>query len=315
MHELWCYHESQWHNITGVVGNLSWKSSINELAVTMDFDVAYSDAGYFTTIPIAEGDVISLKNGDEIFKGIILTENINGRSARKYTACDFAFYLNKSKETYQFNRMNAGKAIRKICSGFDVPVSYICPLTSTITKIYTDKPLSDIIKDILGDGYYMEMRPEGLYINKPENITISGVFSFAENLSPTPINKLISNPQVTRSIEAMKNSIKIISGDEKGFKVLKTVKDNTLINRYGLLQDVIKLEKGQDAVKVANSELEKLARVSVKSSLELLGDDNVRAGRYIELVEHITGINGVFLIESASHTLAGGVHKMKIDLG
>jgi len=48
MHELWCYHESQWHNITGVVGNLSWKSSINELAVTMDFDVAYSDAGYFT---------------------------------------------------------------------------------------------------------------------------------------------------------------------------------------------------------------------------------------------------------------------------
>ena len=112
-------------NITSAVGNLSWQNTIAELATTMSFEIAKSDAQHTNIYLPHEGSIIQMHTNDEIFRGIVLTVDDGSKTSNKYTACDFGWYLNKSKETYQFNAMPAHKAIRKVCSDFNIEIDSI----------------------------------------------------------------------------------------------------------------------------------------------------------------------------------------------
>ena len=81
-------------------------------------------------------------------RGIILSVDDGNPKVNKYTVADFGWYLNKSKETYQFNSMPACKAITKVCADFNIPIHIIPELNQLITKIYFDKTISEIISDI-----------------------------------------------------------------------------------------------------------------------------------------------------------------------
>ena len=105
----------------------------------------------------------------EIFRGIVIAADDGDLYRNKYTVCDFGWYLNKSKETYQFNNMNAKKAVIRLCSDFNIPIDTIPELNTSITRIYIDKCISDILSDILekcGSGYNFDMTPSGIRIYK-----------------------------------------------------------------------------------------------------------------------------------------------------
>lgn len=319
MHQLFNISNNLQTNITPMLGDIQWRSDINELGEQLDFNIAFNDDRYFPMNPVDIGNIISLTNEEEIFRGIVVSEQRNGRGAVSYTSFDYAFYLNKSSGIYQFNRVPAKKAIETILKDFKVPIGSITEIPTIINKIFNERLISDIIKEIItiaedeqGIKYRLEMKQGKLYISKQEDLIIKASFKLADNIQPYDILSSISNPSRKRTIENMKNSIKLVFDN----KVIAQEKKNDLIDKYGLLQEVKTVDKKDkaQAKNIAKKKLEELGKIFEDNSLEMIGNDNVRAGRIIEIEEPITGMTGQYLIKSANHTLKNGIHRMQLTL-
>lgn len=318
--QLWLAKSNHLINVTPITGPISWGSSTEELGQRLDFEIAYSDARYIPKNPIEIGDMVILKNGkNEILRTFVVAEDRTGREPYKYVSFDGAFYLNKSKRIYQFNGMKGDAAIRKILKDFNVPVGEIVSIPTTIDEIYANETPADIIRDILdqaekdqGIKYRMEMRVGKLYIVKQQDLLITGRFRLASNLGYRDITRSISNPSRSRSIEDMKNSVQIVQDN----RVIATIRDENLINKYGLLMDVVEVQNKDvaQAKNIAKNILKDFGRVLEENKLEMLGDDRVRAGRLIQIDEPVTGMKGKYLIKSVTHTVSNGIHRMSLDL-
>ncbi|TCO78017.1 XkdQ/YqbQ family protein [Marinisporobacter balticus] len=307
-------------DITPLVGSINWRSNINELGQQLTFDIAFNDDRYFPVNPVDLGNLIILKNEEEILRAIVVSEQRNGRGRIEYSCFDYAFYLNKSKAVYQFNKVRGKKAIETILNDFKVSIGNIVPIPIITNKIYNNWVVSDIIKNILGmdkditkTQYRMEMRQGKLYIENQEELMIKGTFRLSENIQPYDITSAISSPSRKRSIEEMKNSIQIVSDDH----VVVNLPKDKLIEKYGLLQEVISAEKKDiaQAKNMAKNKLDELAKIFEENSIEMIGNDQVRAGRTIEIKEPVTGMNGKYLIKDVNHTVKNGIHKMQLGLG
>ena len=110
------------NDITAYSGNISWQNTIDELATSLSFDTAKTDTKYLNFYAPTEGSIISIVTNVEIFKGVVLNVDDGSNTVNRYTVCDFGWYLNKSSETYQFNKMTAKKAITKICEDYGIPI-------------------------------------------------------------------------------------------------------------------------------------------------------------------------------------------------
>jgi len=320
VHNLYCITNNKQYDITPITGLLTWKSSIDQLGVQLDFEIAYNDDRYFPVNPVDIGSMIVLAGQAEIFRGIVVTEQKTGRGAVQYTCFDPAFYLNQSKAIYQFKGMAADGAIKKVLGDFGVPVGGVAGMPTLITQIYNDKIVADIIRDILdrveketGAKHRMEMRAGKLHIEKQTDLLIKPTFKLAENLAEVPVTAAISNPTRRRSIEEMRNSIKIVSEDN----VVGEAKNDGLIKQYGLLQEVQSIDKKDtaQAKQIAQNLLKDLGRIMEENSIEVPGHDDVRAGRLIEVEEPVTGMTGRYLVKDVAHTVRNGIHTMQLGLG
>ncbi|MCK9479981.1 MAG: hypothetical protein M0R40_10875 [Firmicutes bacterium] len=301
-------------DITSAAGNLSWQNTIDELATTMSFDMAKSDAKHTNIYLPKEGSIIRLYTNTEIFKGIVLSIDDGGENVNEYTVCDFGWYLNKSKETYQFNAMPAYKAIHKVCSDFNIEIDSIPDLTKKITKIYFDKTISDILKDILelcGGGYNFDVTPKGLRIYAVGSIYAYPEFKISPNTQLIYSPLLRGNVSHSVSIEDMKNSVKVITEKDGNYSVRETLKDDGNISKYGLLQEVVKIDpEKENANTVANKKLSELSKPKENYSFEIIEavDSYTRAGYMIT----VDGVN--YIIEGSSHSIKNGIHYAKLDL-
>lgn len=307
MHEIYVRNK----NITKYVGNLSWTSDSETLGVQLTFDVAYSDVNNFPKNLVANGDIVALKaDGKSIFVGIVLDVDIDGRNPRGITCMDFAFYLNKNDAIIQFNNVIAHNAIKKLLGKFGI-ACVVDAMPVNITKIYKGEKVSDILKDIIeivttktGVKYRMEMRNDVLYIVKQKDLVV------------TANTKYIINPKRKLSIQDMKNVIHVVSDNENVTKVSATAQDTNSIKKYGRLQMVHQVSDEEIAASkhIANQLLKEYNKIFEENSVELIGNNSVRAGRILKIVEPITGMNGNYLIRNVRHTVSGGVHMMALSL-
>ena len=319
-HELWVVKGSTMTNITPLIGTINWRGNVDELGDEISFDIAFNDAKHFPKNPCDLGDMVVLKNGDyEITRALIVDESRDGRGPIGYTAFDFSFYINKSNAIYQFRKMPADQCIRKILSDFGVPIGNIVSMPVLIDKIFPDDLVSDILREIiditekkLGVKYLMEMRQGKMFIERQKDLVIKA--SFMLGGKKYDATDAILNPSRKRSIADMINSIQIVGNDDK---LVLTKSDDAMMNKYGKLQKVVKLDQKEklSAAQIAQNELKELSKITEEISIELIGDDRVRAGRLFEVVEPITGINGTYLINDVNHAISGGAHKMTLGLG
>lgn len=315
------------YNVTPIVANLSWQDSMDTLGVSMTFDKAYSDEKYMNNYDaiIDIGDKITLTNNNTlVFYGIITDESISGRFGRSYTAYDYMFYFNKSKlKPTQIKKQSVSNAITDLCKQLSIPVHKICPISTLISGIYKDKTFAEILKDIiekatqeLGKQYKVEMYEGKLYIEELSQLQIQATCQLANNLAPfNPINA-IGNVSKTRSIVDMSNSVIVTSGEETSTSVIATVKDDTSITKYGLLQTNIAVDDKNlpQASNIAKNKLKELNRIIEDVSIDLLGDDNVKSGRILEIIEPITKLSGKYLVNDVTHTYSNSIHTMSLNL-
>ncbi|MDD3437414.1 MAG: hypothetical protein PHC64_09720 [Candidatus Gastranaerophilales bacterium] len=301
-------------DISPAVGNLSWQNSIAELATTMNFDVAKTDAQHTSIYLPKEGSIIQMHTNEEIFRGIVLTVDDGDKTQNTYTVADFGWYLNKSKETYQFNNMPASKAIHKVCADFNIDIDSIPALEKKISKIYFDKTIAEILQDILeicGGGYNLDMTPKGLRIYKRGSIYAYPEFRLSPNTQLLYSPNLRGNISHSVSIEDMKNSIKVITEADGNYSVKKVVQDTGLIDKFGLLQEVVKIDpEKENADTVASAKLKELSKIQESYSFEIIEavDIYTRTG-------YLITVDGTdYIIEGSTHSIKNGVHFVKLDL-
>ncbi|ASJ54198.1 hypothetical protein BP422_11960 [Brevibacillus formosus] len=317
------------HDLTPLVGSISWDSNLS-LMSAMNFDVNWTDAKLFPVNPCDLGDVVLLlKDGEEINRGVVVKEGRQGRSAITYTVYDYAWYLGKSKSVYQFNKIPASQAITKILSDFGMLIGNVPEMPTIIDDIFLEKSPAEIIETIYklherrsGKRYNVEMRQGKIYFEEMKDLLIKGTFKLAENIAPVDVMTNPLGADRTRSIEEMRNRVKIlIERDEKEknkpkYEIVATSQDEGLIRKYGLLEEVFKID-AEDAAKareVARILLKRLARIHETNSIQLMGDVAFKAGRLLDVTEPVTGMQNRFMITSAKHEVKNQIHTMQLDL-
>lgn len=300
------------YSIQKLVGNLSWSDDIDTLGTQLTFDFVRNreDLNFNRFDFLETGDKIILKNNkSEIFRGIIADVTWNQYS-KQVTCFDYAFYLNQSKSIKQFYKIKASEAIKKLCGMFGVPIGTIDEMNTNINKIYKDKTIAEIIKDILVQvenetniKYRLEMLKGKLYITKYKEITVN-------------LSKAFGNISKNESIQNMKNSILVSSQDQNSDRIIEKAEDKKSIKIYGLLQDVLTLDSQNEsqAENIAQNRLKKLNRIKENISISVLGSDTLRAGRIIVIENKVFDLSGKYLIKSSSHTYNNFIHKCDLVL-
>lgn len=299
-------------DVTQLAGGLTWSSDTDTLGQSLSFSLPFDKDGELLPKPFVNvGDKISLRyNGEDVFFGIAVDEERNGRSPIKYNCFDLAFYLNENVVTIQFNDIPAKQAIEDLCGKIGIKCT-VANIAVKIKKIYKAQAVSEILKDILqicteqnGVKYRFEMRGDTLVVFNWKDIKVD-------------VNaEWINNPNRKTSLSGMKNRIEIVSGDEKTAKVLGQAEDVANIAKYGLLTQSQTIDEKEisKAKNVANNLLKKLNRLKEEGGVSLIGDYRARAGRLITLNEPVTGLSGEFFVKSAQHTYNNGIHLMTLGL-
>ncbi|SDZ19443.1 XkdQ/YqbQ family protein [Tindallia californiensis] len=326
--------QSATYDITPLTNDIAWDSGFS-ITVSLEFMMANSDTDAVPVNPCEIGDLVILTQEDyinsptekeiiELYRGVIVEEQRNGRDPIKYISYDYTWYLNQSTTVYQFNSVSATEAIRKVLTDFGIQIESIIEMPTKINEIYMLKTPGKIIQDIIDqvekkEGYRIsaEMRYGKLVIRKRIDLVIAGFFELAENVQRENILEAVGNPSRTRSIESMRNRIRLIVDDEETeYQVTAEKEDTAMIGRYGLIEETIKIE-AEDAAKsrqVAMILLNRLSKVHETITLKFIGNTLFRGGRLFDVVESVTGISGRYMIVEAKHRINKKKYTMELEL-
>ncbi len=312
-------HNGKAEYITKKVGNLTWEDSLDALGMEFSFTLPHS---YFDSQfkgRLYNGDIIVIYNGKtEILRGVITQVPINGDN---YSGYDFAWYLNKSETIIQFKKIAADKAIKQLCGKFDVPIAELPKMATSISKLYKDMTVSDILKDILskvkketGQGYRMEMSRGKLHIVKSGYIKVKP--TYIDRTGRKISCSKAASISGSRSIEELRNQVIVAGTDEKKAQVKATAKSSSSIKKYGLLSDVETKDKltAAKARNIAKNKLKELNQVAVSFTAEMPGNNVVRAGRKIYFDRPEVGLKGWYKVKTCTHTVNNGIHWMSCEM-
>ena len=170
--------------------------------------------------------------------------------------------------------------------------------------------MKDIL-EICGGGYNIDVTPKGLRIYKIGSIYAYPEFRLSPNTQLIYSPLLRGNTSHSVSIEDMKNSVKVITETDGNYSVKKVVQDTGLIDKFGLLQEVVKIDpEKENADTVAQQKLSELSKMKETFSFKIIEavDSYTRAG-------YLISVDGSdYIIESSSHSIKNGIHYVQLDL-
>ncbi len=299
-------------DITEAVSSICWGGSVSQAARTAEITVL--NAPDDSTIQrlnlnIGAGDLVKLyENGENIFVGEVQTaEKLNQYGTVTYSCTDFLSHLLRSTAVYNFQNTTAEDITRKVCADFAIQAGQIAESRVPIKKMIVD---GSTIYDIIMLAYTKASRQTGeLYICRMEGMELCvGVKGEVQDVVLSD-GYNITNATYQETIENMVNVVKIF--DETGTQVGEVRKEKW-VEQYGTYQQVYKKESG---IHENNAAANMLVGIEKKVSLDgIEGSLKCIAGNAVEVQDKATGLNGIFWIDSDTHTWENGIHTMNLEL-
>lgn len=306
--------------ITKQCGNVAWTDNEDTLGVAFGFEIAKVNK-----VKIENGDIIyfdNLETSSNVFTGIV-TSIDRGRLTDSIRCYDFAFYLNKSEVIIQFNNVSATAALKALFKKVGVPFKDIPEMHTRINKIFKGQAISEVVKDILesvyldtGKKYRLFMDGDSVSIAEIGVEHIKATTSLAKNLKDFDITRAIDkSARLTESIEELKNSIVVVSGDESN-AILERERDESSIIKFGLLEKVITASDKNEAQSRHSAKilLKEMNKVMMTSSVKLIGNDTVKPGKIIDLHIKSIGLVGMYKVKGVSHNISAGAYTMTLSI-
>lgn len=311
-------------DVSDIIGNLTWRDTVDTLGVEVDFELPVNryDKKFEFLYNITLGDPIQILNdkGEVLVQAIIVSETPNGKIT-SFTAYDMAWYLNKSTVIKQFKKMIGNDCVKSLCEEIGIKVE-VTGLDTKIDKIYKDKAVSEVIKDIIeqcsqfnSKNFFIEFDNGTLKVMPYRKIKVFGTFEIQKDKFIN-INENIGSVSLSKSIVDMKNSVLVITENKGAIRTIGEEQDNKSIEKYGKLQEVITLDEKEfsKANLVAKNELKKLNKITEDFSIDVLGDDKVKSGRVIDVDLPLFNLKGEYLIKESNHTISNNIHKVSLKL-
>lgn len=159
--------------------------------------------------------------------------------------------------------------------------------------------------------YNYDFVPEGLRVYEIGELVAYPEFRIADNIPQQYSIDFRGEVSHTQSIEDMRNSIKITSEKDNVYSELKVLQNRESIDKYGFLQEVIKIDPDTENADTAASEaLNQYCKVGETYSFSIIEkyDSYTRAGEIIS----VDGVS--YVIESTAHSFSGGQHYNKLTV-
>ena len=298
------------YDITEYVASLNWGGSSDEVARKVEISLVNPTTDPHTKrVTLKLGSMIYLydDNKKEIFRGYIVDREMGSSSETvSYTAYDLLYYTLKSKATYNFKKKTPEDITTTVCKDMKIAVGKASKTGKKYNLLMKDKSIYDIImagytkaKQSTGDKYHIITKQGKLYVTK------MGDEWFTLELSEK--SNIISS-STKESLSEVVNKVNIY--DDNG-KLIKVVKNEESIVKYGIFQHIYTKEKDKDPNNSAKAMLKDISRTM---EIECIGYVGCITGKCIKLKDTTTGNEGKFYVTADTHTWQDGVHTMRLSL-
>ncbi len=243
------------------------------------------------------------------FYGHVFTKNKSTDSGTMTVTCfDRGIYLKQNAATYNFKGKTPEAIAQRVCADFGISVYGVTATGVRICRKYADVSLYSILESAYtlasqqtGDKYFLRFvgGALGIFI-KGQNTT--------RKLLAAGVNLAVAN--YAESIESMVNRVSIYDSNDN---FVKSVSDADAIRLYGLMRQIVRQSKDEDATAEANKMLEE-GGVSRTVTVTVLGDIGLVTGEAVTVREPFTGLNGLFWIDGDTHIWAKGIWTTKLTL-
>ncbi len=298
-------------DITEFVSMTTWSGSVSQAARSLEIAVLYSPLDRnIQEINIALGDRLKLYSDDNdllIDAMVYNRERISEQGTITYSGYDELNRLLKSDGTYNFKNTTPEKITKKVCNDLKVDTGNIASTNVNIKSLLADSMnYYDIIMTAYTKAHKMNGKKympfaSGKKVSVIEKGTIVKNFSLNDKIN-------ITGSSYSESLDSMINKVKIY--DDKG-KQIGEVKNDGWINAYGIFQSSYTKEEDVIASKAAKN---MLTGIDKTASVDALGNIYCISGFGVKLKDSLTGLTGVFWIDSDSHTWENGNHTMSLEL-
>lgn len=297
-------------DISELIETIKWAGDTKQVARTIQFTIAKNKKDKeFPVVVINEGDEIIMQNdsGKDIFGGIIFDIDKSASSkVETYLAYDLMFYINNS----DINQLFDGTP-ETIVPGICTELGIECG-TMAATGVQVSMPcFGKKAYEAIMMAYTAAARQNGSkYIPLMTNINKVSVIekgTLCGAVMTGDYNLIDATYKST-----LQNLVNRVLITDKNNNVVKIVEDAVSIQKYGLVQRVLKQNEGEDATAEAQKML-----VTVEASATVSGipnDFNAISGYSIIVQETDTGLYGQFYIESDTHTFSCGKAQMDLTL-
>lgn len=280
---------------------------------TLTFE-AYYDKKY----KITEGNpVLLVVNGTKMFYGFVFARKKGKDGWYSYTVYDQLRYL-KNKDTIVFRKKRADQYIRMIAKRFNLQCGKLANTGYVIKKrIEDESELFDMIQTALDDTM---MTKNKLYVLYDEVGKLR-----LKNVSSMKVNDCLIDEETgrdysyTSTIDSdVYNQIKLVyENTKKGSREVFMMKDNSNINKWGVLQYLEKIDD-PDIGKLKSKALLTLYNKKVRhlSISNVIGNVKVRAGSLVPVVLNLDDIKvaNYMIVDKVTHIFNNNEYIMDLNV-
>lgn len=299
-------------NAWDLASRVTWSGDKRRAARTLSYQLAVSQLD--PNLPAVEcpvGAVTCLwdDDGSPLFLGDVVTRTLADSSpTAQITAHDRGRLLAKNDGTLKVRRETPETAVRRLCQDYGIPVGTLAATGVAVTRKFSGVDLWSIITTL----YTLASQKNGKqYLARFEwdALTVRERSDTDRSLVIRPKSNLLTS-STTESIENMVNSVGIY--DQDGTR-LSTVRDQNAVDLYGLLEKHITQRQGEDA----REEAEALLRdngFDQTVTVTCVGNTALTTGKTVVVRQSVTGLSGIFWIESDKHVWEGGGYTTQLTL-
>lgn len=292
-------------DISRMYNSLTWSGAVDQAARQVAFGIVSSVKDLnIQNVEINLDDKIKLydKDDNEIFRGTIFSKDKNANeNIIQMVAFDDLIYANNSNATFNFNQQPPESITKEACKEINLEVGETIK-GSPIDRVFDSESIYNIIMTAYTFEYrktdvpYIVLMKEGkLNIEEKGKVVAKYVLDGTTNLYDTSYS------------ESMENAVSVVKMYDEDGEYVGEVKSE----EPGKIVDVYKQAKGENAEEMAKEllkEIERSATVRAEGSLDLI------TGNAVVIKEPYTGLDGLFYIDSDTHTFEGGRHFVELEL-
>lgn len=304
-------------DITQLVHKVTWSGSRTAVARKLVFQYVQDVRDpNLPVYPIDNGETVHGydEDGNEVFIGNVYDIEKDVKSSLvTVTAFDHLFILAKSRTTKKFVNMTPEDITTAVCKELGVAVGELAQTRTPVSFIATRKTGYQIIMMAYTEAAKKlnkdkEEKDKVRYhpVMNGSKLDIITKGTLIEGYEANGLTNLLDS-RYKESIEQMVNQILITDeqGNQTGY-----YKDDDLIKKYSMIQDVYKSDPKKDTQAEVKALIKKPER---SAALDCLGDYRVKAPYSIKVKELLLQ-PGQFWIKSDVHTFENGTHMMKLEL-